>query len=99
MGWKEAIDHRSDGDGPCGILPVCACPLRRQLHPIHRIVAVVVHDFRQAEVCDLDLTACRAVHEQDVACSGANQRTKQFFFKFNKEKKDMHNMHEDWSAV
>lgn len=66
---------------PGGISPVCARPLRRQLHPIHRVVAVVVHDLRQAEVCDLDLAARRAVHQQDVACGGARETNQSNLFK------------------
>lgn len=71
----------ADGGGPGGISPVCARPLRRQLHPIHRVVAVVVHDLRQAEVCDLDLAARRAVHQQDVACGGATATDQNNLFK------------------
>lgn len=64
----------ADGSGPGCISPVCARPLRRQLHPIHRVVAVVVHDLRQAKVCDLDLAARCAVHQQDVACGRATNQ-------------------------
>lgn len=84
---KEALYHMADGGGgPCGISPVCARPLRRQLHPIHRVVAVVVHDLRQAEVCDLDLTTRRAVHQQDVACGGAESTEQTILFKIQRVK-------------
>lgn len=79
----------ADGNGPGGISPVRARPLRRQLHPIHRVVAVVVHDLRQAKVCDLDLAARRAVHQQDVACGGANPGSKPFFLKYEEENTDV----------
>lgn len=49
-----------------GCLPVSAGPLGRELHAIHRVVAVVIHDLGQAEVCDLDLSAGGSVHQQDV---------------------------------
>lgn len=61
------------GDGPAAAAaaaepsPVRSCPLWRQLHPIHRVVAVVIHDLRQAKVCDLDLSTSGAIHQQDVA--------------------------------
>lgn len=87
---KESLYHMADGGGPRGISPVCARPLRCQLHPIHRVVAVVVHDLRQAEVCDLDLAARRAVHQQDVACGGAKRQNRPFFSKFKEGNTDVH---------
>lgn len=48
------------------ILPVRPCSLRGQLHPVHGVVAVVVHDLGQAEVCDLYLPTGSAVYKQDI---------------------------------
>lgn len=73
---------------PCGSSPVRARPLRRQLHPVHRVVAVVVHDLRQAKVGDLDLAARRAVHQQDVSCGGANPPIRAVVGKFREGNAD-----------
>lgn len=72
----------ADGCGPRCFSPVRSRPLRRQFHPIHRVVAVVVHDLRQAEVCDLDLAARRAVHQQDVACGRATAKKREKYLRF-----------------
>lgn len=50
--------------------PVRPRALWRQLHAVHRVVAVIVHDLGQTEVSDLDLPAGRAVHQEDVTCRG-----------------------------
>ena len=54
--------------------PVCPRPLGGQLHPIHRVVAVVFHDLGQAKVGDLDLTASRSVDKEDVAYQAVEER-------------------------
>ena len=48
-------------------VPISAGALRRQIHSVLRIVIVLVHDLRQAEIRDLDITAYAAVAQQDVA--------------------------------
>jgi len=51
-------------------LPICPCSLWCQLHSVHGVVAVIVHDLWQAKICDLNLPTGGAVHKQDVTWAG-----------------------------
>lgn len=62
FGWRFA-----DNEAFRRQVPVGSGALRRQIHAVLRIVIVLVHDFREAEIRDFDITANATVAQQDVA--------------------------------
>lgn len=48
-------------------LPVCAGPLRGEIHAVVGVVVLLVHDLAKTEVGDLDLAADVTLGEKDVA--------------------------------
>jgi len=57
-----------------GHWPVGSSSLWCQVHPVHS-VAVVIHDFWQAKVCDLNLPTCCSIHQQDISWTTQKQNT------------------------
>ena len=53
-------------------VPVGSGPLRGQVHPVVRVVALGVHDLGQTEVGDFDVTHA-AAGQQNVACKDQRQ--------------------------
>lgn len=54
------------------VLPVGACSLRCEVHSVHPVV-VIIHNLRQAKVCDFDFSTRGTVHQQYVTCAPNTQ--------------------------